>query len=408
MSSMTGSAGSKPWGLIAELAGPEELKEAARKVRDAGYTRFDAHSPFPVHGIDPEMGIKPTRLPWIVLLLGLTGLATGMAMQLWTNGVDYPWNISGKPLFSIPASIPIVFELTVLFSAFACFFGVHIANRAGAFYQPMLTSERFRRVTQDGFFLSVEAADPNYREEETVALLRSAGARAIEILTTHEHGPGSRFPRGVVVATLLLIGISIIPLGVAANMRVMTSKQPRIHIVPDMDKQPRYGPQASNIAFPDKSAMRAPPAGTVARGELKSADTHFWAGQVGGQFAATFPKQIEISDATMRRGQERYGIYCGPCHGLNGEGNGIVAQRAAALNEGTWFPPTNLHTEPVRAHPVGKLFDIITHGIRNMKPYGTTIPEADRWAIAMYIRALQRSQMTTMPDLPESERGNLK
>src|SRR5215217_1593338 len=98
-------------GLLAEYTNVDQILKAARAVRRAGFARWDVHTPFPIHGIDYAMGIKPTILPWIVLGAGLTGLTTGLVLQWWTNAFDYPFMISGKPYWSLPANIPVIFEL---------------------------------------------------------------------------------------------------------------------------------------------------------------------------------------------------------------------------------------------------------------------------------------------------------
>ena len=111
---------------------------------------------------------------------------------------------------------------------------------------------------------------------------------------------------------------------------------------------------------------------------------------------------------TMDRGRERFGIYCTPCHGVDGMGQGMVHERARSLMQGTWVPPTNLHQENLLYKPVGELFEGITRGVRNMPPYGRQIDTADRWAVVLYLRALQRSQAASLEDVPEGERGGLK
>ena len=170
------------WGLLAEFENPAELYHAAEKVRDAGYTRWDCHSPFPVHGLDVAMGLKDTRLPWFVFGAACAGLATAMLMQNWMNGIDYPFLVSGKPYFSIPAQIPIAFELTVLFSALTAFATVFVFNDLPKFFHPTFQSERFRRVTDDSFFISIEADDLYFDIEKTDQLLRDAGSKNVEWL----------------------------------------------------------------------------------------------------------------------------------------------------------------------------------------------------------------------------------
>ncbi len=150
---------------MAEYTDENALLVASRKVRDSGYTKTDAYTPFPVHGIDEALGIKPTVLPFIVLCMGLTGLCTALVMQYWMNGIDYPYIISGKPMGSWPAFIPVSFELTILFSAFTTFLGMWALNGLPCFSNPVFTSPRFDRATNDRFFLHVDSRDKYFNRE---------------------------------------------------------------------------------------------------------------------------------------------------------------------------------------------------------------------------------------------------
>ncbi len=170
------------WGLLAEFEDPDVLLSAATEVRNAGYTRWDVHTPFPVHGMDRAMGVKRTILPWIVLLGGLTGCGVALFLQWYTNAFDYPFLISGKPYFSLPAFIPVTFELTVLISALAAVFGMLILNFLPEYYHPVFKSERFRRVTTDRFFIVIEARDPLFDRKRTAAFLESLDGLAVESL----------------------------------------------------------------------------------------------------------------------------------------------------------------------------------------------------------------------------------
>jgi mono/diheme cytochrome c family protein len=145
--------------------------------------------------------------------------------------------------------------------------------------------------------------------------------------------------------------------------------------------------------------------GTVARGRL-DADPALNLGQHDGRWITAMP--IPVTDRLMRRGQERFNIYCAPCHGLNGAGGGIVAKRADALQEGTWVPPSNLHDPTVRERPLGHLYNTIANGIRNMPPYGAQIGIEDRWAVVAYVKALQRSQNAAIEDVPAEMRAVLR
>jgi hypothetical protein len=167
-------------GLLAEYANVDQILKAARAVRRAGYLRWDVHSPFPLHGIDYAMGVKPTILPWIVLGGGLFGLTGGLVLQWWCNAYDYPFLVSGKPFWSLPANIPIIFELTVLCSALTAVFGMLSLNKLPQLYNPLFRSQRFRRATTDRFFVVIDATDPKFDEAETTKLLQDVGAAAVE------------------------------------------------------------------------------------------------------------------------------------------------------------------------------------------------------------------------------------
>ena len=168
------------YGLLVEFDDAHDLVSACETIRDAGYRRWDAHTPFPIHGMDEAMGIRGTRLPWIVLVGGLAGMAAGLAMIWWMNAVDYPFVISGKPLFGWPAAVPVTFELTVLFSAFAAFFGMWGLNGMPRLHHPLFSSERFARATSDRFFIAIEKDDPAFDRRATRELLSSLGGLAVE------------------------------------------------------------------------------------------------------------------------------------------------------------------------------------------------------------------------------------
>jgi hypothetical protein len=173
------------YGYLVSFDLVDEFLAAAAKVRDAGYTRWDAHSPFVIHGLDAAMGVKKTVLPYIVFLAGLTGAAAGILLQWWTNAVDYPFLISGKPLFSLPANIPVAFETTILFAAISALIGMLALNRLPQLYHPLFTNRSFKRVTDDRFFISIEAEDPLFDPTKTRELLESISGRSIEEIEAH-------------------------------------------------------------------------------------------------------------------------------------------------------------------------------------------------------------------------------
>jgi hypothetical protein len=168
------------WGVLAEFDSPARLYQACEAVRDAGYTRWDAHSPFPIHGLERAMGLKRSPVPLAVLVLGLGGAAAGMALQWWVSTRAYPLVVSGKPFFSWPAFVPIMFECGVLGGALGAVFGFLGFSKLPRHHHPLFASRRFERVSDDGFFLSIEAADPRFELAATGRLLEQAGARAVE------------------------------------------------------------------------------------------------------------------------------------------------------------------------------------------------------------------------------------
>ena len=169
-------------GIMASFDSPQALMDAASKVRDAGYKTFDCHSPFPIHGMDEAMGLKRSPLGWIVGLLALLGGLGGFAMQWWMNAVDYPLIISGKPLFSFQAYVPVTFGCAVLAAAFGATFGMLIINRLPQLFHPVFFSDRFAAFSDDGFFISIEKDDPQFDEGKTKAFLESIGGGDIEVI----------------------------------------------------------------------------------------------------------------------------------------------------------------------------------------------------------------------------------
>jgi hypothetical protein len=168
--------------LLAEYDSPSALLIAAEKMRDAGYKHFDCHSPFPIHGLNQAMGLKRSSLGYIVGIAAIIGFTAAITLQWWTSAIDYPIVISGKPLFSYQAFVPVTFALAVLFSAIAATFGMLIINRLPQFFHPIFSSERFKKVTDDGFFISVESRDSLFDQTKTRALLESSGGRNVEFI----------------------------------------------------------------------------------------------------------------------------------------------------------------------------------------------------------------------------------
>jgi len=167
-------------GLLAEFESPEQLVAAARRVRAAGYTKWEAYSPFPVHGLDDAMGARRPPLQLLTIAGGAAGAAAGLLMQWWMVAVDYPFILSGKLPFSLPAFIPVMFETTILFGALGTFSGMLLFAGLPKLYHALHTSRRFSRASADRFFINIEAADPEYDAAGTTAFLEEIGGAGIE------------------------------------------------------------------------------------------------------------------------------------------------------------------------------------------------------------------------------------
>jgi len=164
-----------------------------------------------------------------------------------------------------------------------------------------------------------------------------------------------------------------------------------------MHDQPRYEPYEQSDFFADRRASREPIAGTVAQGQLRDDDL-LETGRAGDAFADRFPFPVTLD--VVRRGQQRYEIFCTPCHGRSGRGNGMVVERG-------YRPPPSFHIDRLRNERVGYLYDVIARGFGAMPDYAAQIPVRDRWAVVAYIRALQLSQNATFADVPLKDRGKL-
>jgi hypothetical protein len=172
----------KNWGVFAEFANFAELLHAAQKLNDLGYRKFETWSPFPIHGMDDAMGLTGSKVPWISLGGGLTGLSIGLLLQWWTGAVDYPMVIGGKPYFAWQFALPVTFELSILLAAFGTVFGMFALNMMPRPYHPLDKVPAFKRVTDDKFFLSIEVSDPLFDMDRTQELLKEIGGTGITVV----------------------------------------------------------------------------------------------------------------------------------------------------------------------------------------------------------------------------------
>ena len=174
----------KVYALGAEFNSAAALMHAAEKIRDAGFKKWDVHTPFPVHGMDAAMGLGKSWLSAPVLAGGITGLFTAVALTCIPSFSIYPMIVHGKPYDwrTLPAFFPILFELTILLSAFAIVGALLVMSQLPKWYHPVFNWERFKRVTDDGFFIVIEANDPKFHEEKTRQLLEEVGGSHVTLI----------------------------------------------------------------------------------------------------------------------------------------------------------------------------------------------------------------------------------
>lgn len=192
------------------------------------------------------------------------------------------------------------------------------------------------------------------------------------------------------IALLALLGALAAPFVLIYYYRTQPKRSPRIHLVLDMDNQPKYKAQSASLAFADGRSMRPPLENTVEY-SLAPPDETFEKGLGGEAWIEGFPEAVAVDDTLRARGAERFSIYCAPCHGPTGAGDGAVAKAAERRGETAWVAPTVLDSPDIIARANGHLFNTITQGIRSMPGYGSQISTRDRWAIVAYLRELQEA-----------------
>jgi hypothetical protein len=167
------------YGLLAEFETPQALVDAATKVRDSGYRRIDAFSPFPIEELAEAIGFRDRRLPLFVLIGGACGALAGLGLEYWVSAMAYPLNVGGRPYASWPSFIPVAFETTILFAALAAVVGMLALNGLPMPYHPVFNAPRFSAASRDRFFLVVEATDPKFDRMQTRKLFEDLHAREV-------------------------------------------------------------------------------------------------------------------------------------------------------------------------------------------------------------------------------------
>jgi len=169
-------------GYLAAFDTPADIMHAAEQVRDAGFQRWDVHTPFPVHGMDSAMGLKRSRVQSLTLLGGISGFTVGMSMVWFMNAFDYPLVVGGKPMFSPMFAFPVSYELTILLASFGTLGGMFLFNRLPMHYHPVMKAVEWPRATDDRFFIAIDADDPQFDADRTREFLQEIGGKDIAAL----------------------------------------------------------------------------------------------------------------------------------------------------------------------------------------------------------------------------------
>jgi mono/diheme cytochrome c family protein len=370
--------------ITALFDSPEEIVHAAQEASKAGYTRFDVNTPYPVHGMDKAMRLKPSRIGVFALVFGLLGVFSAVGFMTWVTLVNYPLVIGGKPFWSWPAFVPIAFEVTVILaSVLTVVTMIVLYFRFPNNAHPLHDTPYMKRVSSDKFGINIQADDPKFVEKEIRAFLGRISGKEITPIYFDaeelEHGQKLFDPKflGVLAVTALVV---------SATTYVVFNKVLYMEPFSWMSAQEKLKAQQPSELFKDGIGMRRPVEGTVARGFLPYA----FKGKPdeAGRFLAN---PLLPTKEVLERGKSRYMTFCSPCHGNFGRGDSRL--------QGQFPNPPTLHSDKVRNWPAGNIYHVMTDGQNIMPSYATQISKDDRWAIVQYIRVLQRAQNAKESDL---------
>ncbi len=352
----------------------QHLMEAIPQVKAGTTARLEAYTPYPVHGVDKALGLRKSPIGGMVLIMGLVGAVSALALEMWTSGIDYPQMTAGKPYFSWEAFVPILFELTVLFATFTAGLGMLLLlNRLPLFRHPMLHSVSMPLITRDKFALAVESEGNTLEVEKIKALLREAGADTIEILDAPTPvAPAS--PR-FLIAAIMSIGMSCIAAGYLTywGIKLFPATIPMVHML----NQPKLDPQRSNDFFKDGFGMRMPVPETVSRGSIPYAIEK-------QEEAVNLMNPLPRTESVLVMGKQAFANHCGMCHGILGNGNHSLGIAYGAK-------PANLVSQQMIELTDGEIYHVVRMGKNAMPSYSADLEERERWAAVHYVRVLQRA-----------------
>lgn len=372
------------YGITGILDKPDDVINAAKKLEEADYKKYDIHTPYPLHGIDKEMRLKPSPLGYFALAFGLTGAITGLFIMWLTMSQLYPQIISGKPFFPLPALIPVTFEITVLLASVGTvlsmlFFLFKLPNNS----HPLHDTDYMKKVSADKFGVCIEAKDVKFDLEECRKFLESINCHTIEPIYYPEETINFRPKIFETKFVMFLLAAAFL---VSGATYVLLNKLMFVEPFNWMMFQQRLDAQYPTKFFKDGFSMRTPIEGTVARGTTP----YLYKGNPE-KAGTELVNPIEATKENLAVGKAKFDTYCSPCHGYQGNGD-------ARLN-GQFPNPPSLHSEKVRNWTDGRIYAVIMDGQNSMPSYASQIKAEDRWKVINYIRTLQRALNAKEEDL---------
>lgn len=363
------------FGVLGLFQSEQELLDAIPKLREKGFSKIEAYTPYPVHGLDKALGIPRSKVGILVFIMAAIGGVSAFAFEWWTSTVSYPLITAGKAYNGWQAWIPVVLEATILFGTFTAGLGtLFVFNKLPFFGDPVSNSKASLDITRDRFALMLMGADEALDTEDAAAVLTAVGAEATEVVPLPHY---ERTGAGWWVKTVVTIAAACVVAGSGVAWAERTV--PRVRPWVEMADQPRVDAQAADSFFADGRSMQLPPTGTVARVGIPILDKN--PNEAGKHLVNPLP----VTRNVLRRGQQQFNIHCAVCHDRLGTGKPWLDKKYTAK-------PANLQSRTIRRAPDGWMYWVISKGYGTMPGYAADISQDDRWEIVHYVRALQRSQ----------------
>ena len=378
----------KLFGITAIFNSPNEIIHAAKAISNYGFKNFDINTPYPLHGMDKAMKLKPSKLGYITLAFGLSGAAFTLLFIYWAMSIDYPQVIGGKPFFAFPAFIPVTFEVTVLLATLSTVIGLltfmfGFPNNK----QSLHDTDYMRKVSADKFGAVIYADDPLFSESKVKEFFSSLNANSIESIFEFEK---EAYPIFQPKFLALLLAVAVVTSG---GTYFALNKLLLITPFNWMAYQDKLTAQEKSEFFQDNFGARPKVEGTVARGFLP----YPFAGQAIP--TETLSNPLLPTKEVLKLGEKKYNTFCSPCHGNFADGDSRL--------KGQFPNPPTLHSTRAREFNDGMLYHIITNGQNVMPSYASQITHEERWAIVNYVRALQRAKNASDSDVEKIQMGLL-